>query len=96
MAFMQDACMKAYDAQVSKILQVREVSDETYESLSRQADRRGLSLSQYLREELDALARRNESIAHNLRLVREAQTDPGRKVSRAAILAALHEGRSER
>ncbi|HVT22044.1 MAG TPA: hypothetical protein VHE57_11720 [Mycobacteriales bacterium] len=81
---------------MGKVLQVRDVSDETYASLSRQADKRGQSLSQYLRDELDELARRGDSVEHNLRIFREAQAEPGPKVSTEDIVAALHEGRSER
>ncbi|MBS1265872.1 MAG: hypothetical protein MAG471_01734 [Acidimicrobiaceae bacterium] len=43
---------------MAKTIQVRDVGDETHRALAERADAAGLSLSQYLREELDRLAGR--------------------------------------
>lgn len=88
--------MTTYAGSVGKVLQVREVSDETYASLSRQAAQRGLSLSQFLRDRLDEVARRGEALEHNARILNELHAEITSEVSREQILAALHEGRRER
>ena len=93
---MQYACMAIYTRGMGKVLQVRDVSDETYAALSRQAADRGLSLSQYLRRELDDLARIGDALAHNERVIRDLRSKIQADVTREEIVAALHEGRRER
>jgi antitoxin FitA len=79
---------------VSKTVQIRDLDDETYAVLRRRAAEQRVSLSHYLRHELDRLAR-TRTMAE---LLDEADALRARLggVSREAIVEALHEGRAER
>jgi hypothetical protein len=80
---------------MGKTLQVRDVSDETYSSLSRQAAERGQSLSQYLRDELDEIASRHDAMERSIREIRALKAKLKNPLTREEIVAAIHEGRGE-
>ena len=71
------------------ILQVRGVSTEAYERLKERAASRGQSLSEYLRVELERLAR---EMTLDEALARVAQRAP---VGRTPAADAIHEERRE-
>lgn len=81
---------------MAKVIQVRDVPDEVRDALAQAAAEEGLSLSRFVRRELEEIARRRATAAHNRRIIREAQASIGTRVSREEILSALHEGRDER
>lgn len=82
---------------MAKVIQVRDVPDEVRDALAAAAAEEGLSLSRYVRRELEEIARRRAAIAHNERVLREAwETIGPTQVSPGDTLRAIHEGREER
>jgi antitoxin FitA len=79
---------------MGKTVQIRDLDDETYAVLRRRAAEQRVSLTQYLRHELDRLAR-TRTIAELLDEADTLRASHG-GVSRESIIAALHEGRAER
>jgi antitoxin FitA len=79
---------------VAKTVQIRNLDDATYEKLRARAAASGLSLTQYLRRELEHLA----SVATMAEILERADRwrAEGDGVSRESILEALHAGREER
>ena len=82
-----------YGAGVSKVIQIRDVPDEVRDALAEAAEAEGLSLTRYVRRELEHLARRGQTVRENAAIVRQTQEQVGRGVDRNAILSALHDGR---
>lgn len=78
---------------VSKVIQIRDVPDDVRDALARAAEAEGLSMTGYVRRELEHLARRSERARENAAVARESQRQIGGPVDRAMILAVLHEGR---
>jgi plasmid stability protein len=77
-----------------KNVQIRNVDDATYETLRARAQAQGLSLTRYLRRELDLLATTTgwaEIFAHV-----DERGARGAAVSREDIAAALEADRAER
>ena len=77
-----------------KNVQIRNLDDATYDTLRRRAAAEHLSLTQYLRRELERLAT-TTSMAELLARADERRAR-GVAVSREAILAALDADRTER
>lgn len=79
---------------MGKTVQIRDLDDETYAVLRRRAAEQRVSLAQYLRHQLDRLAR-TRTMAE---LLDEADASRARHggVGRESIIAALDEGRAER
>ena len=77
-----------------KNVQIRNLDDATYEKLRRRAAAEDLSLSQYLRRELEHLA----SVSTMLEILARAdeRRARGAAVSREAMLAVLEADRAER
>jgi len=73
-----------------KAIQIRDVPDDVHATLRARAARAGLSLSDYLLEEITGLARR-PTVADVLDRVEKRQGG----ASREAIVAAVREGRGE-
>lgn len=92
--WVQSACASRYPCGVAKTVQIREVDEHTYATLRQRAAAAGLSLSQYLRRELDHLA----SVPSTADWL--AQTDRWREryrgIDRDLLVATLEEGRTER
>lgn len=80
---------------MSKVIQIRDVPDEVHAALSEAAVARGISLTKYVQQELQEVARRDRVLQHNLTVVRETQSLIPNKVDRETILSVLHEGRGE-
>lgn len=82
---------------MAKVIQVRDVPDEVRDALAAAAAEEGLSLSRYVRRELEEIARRRAAIAHNEQVLREAWQAIGpTRVARGDTLRAIHEAREER
>jgi hypothetical protein len=56
---------------------------------------RGLSLTRFMLRELEHLAKRSQLVRENAAVIRQTQASVRGRVDRGAILAALHEGRSD-
>lgn len=84
----------AYPREMPKNVQIRNVDDATYETLRARATAADLSLTQYLRRELDHLAS-VPSTAEWLDRADEFRRRTG-GVSAEAVRAALDESRAER
>lgn len=76
-----------------KVIQIRDVPDDVRDALAASAAEAGLSLSGYVRRELETVALRGRRLRENAAVARAAQARVGETVPRDAILAALHEGR---
>jgi plasmid stability protein len=75
-----------------RALQVRNVPDTTYAALQARAAERGVTLQEYLRQELDRLASRPDPWAALARQ-RSLIATSGKEPTRDAILDAIAEGR---
>jgi plasmid stability protein len=73
---------------MSKTIQIRDVSERTHATLRSRAAAAGMSLSDYLRKEIDEIASRPEVSE----VLRRAEQRTGR-VSGADIVAAVRAGR---
>ena len=78
---------------MSKVIQIRDVPDAVRDALAEAAQAQGLSLTGYVRRELEHLAKRPQVTRDNAALIRQTQTEVAGRVDRRAILSALHEGR---
>lgn len=67
--------------------------DDVHEALSAAADERGLSLTAYVRSELEVMARRSRVAAANAASLRRTKARVGAPVDRETILRALRDGR---
>jgi hypothetical protein len=74
-----------YDAFMADMIQVRNVPEETYAELRRQADEAGLSLNRFLLGELERIARRGR----NAEVLRRASRRRGRRISSSSIVETL-------
>lgn len=81
-----------YPAYMSKTIQVRDVPDDVHEQLRVRAARAGVSLSEYLRREVSALARRPTLEEFFARVGARGETS----VSTDEILEAIHAERAAR
>lgn len=80
---------------MTKVLQIRGLSSETHDALARAAAAEGLSLTRYVRRELDALASRAELARRNSDIVWATKKAVGTTVRRALIQEALATDRRE-
>lgn len=80
---------------MSKVIQIRDVPDDVRDALADAAKAQGLSLTVYVRRELEHVARRARIVRDNAAAIQSAQTTVDGRVSRDAILSVLHEGRSD-
>lgn len=78
-----------------KVIQIRDVPDEVRDALAEAAAREGLTMSGYVRRELEHLAARSRRVRENAEAIRRTQRRVGATVDRGTILALLHEGRGE-
>jgi hypothetical protein len=77
------------------VIQIRDVPDEVHDALASAAGEQGLSLTRYMLRELEQLARRAQAVKDNAVVIRDTQAKVKGDVDRAAILAALREGRGD-
>jgi hypothetical protein len=78
-----------------RVIQIRDVPDDVHDELSAVARDEGLSLTRFVRRELEQVAARRRRAEHNARVLRDAQEQIATRVDRKTILDALHEGRGE-
>lgn len=78
---------------MAKVIQIRDVPDEVRDALAEAAAAEGLSMTGYVRRELEHLAGRSRRMRQNLDVVRETQGAVGGRVDREVVLSVLHEGR---
>lgn len=78
---------------MAKVIQIRDVPDQVRDALAEAAAAEGLSMTGYVRRELEHLARREQRVRDNAAIIRATQDEVGSAVDRAAILAVLKEGR---
>ena len=81
---------------MSVVIQIRDVPDDVRDALAQAAKTKGMSLTSYVRHELEHLAGRERRGADNREVIRETRRRVGSSVDRETILSALHEGRNER
>jgi len=84
-----------YAARMPKVIQIRDVPDEVRDALAEAARAEGLSLTGYVRRELEHLARRSQRVRDNAAVVRRTQTQVRANVNRDLILSELHDGRGD-
>jgi hypothetical protein len=80
---------------MAKVIQIRDVPDEVRDALAKAAAAEGLSMSGYVRRELEHLAGRAERVRENTAVIRRTQRKVGAALERDTILSVLHEGRGE-
>lgn len=80
---------------MSRVIQIRDVPDEVHDALVGAAEAQGLSLTRYMRRELEQLAKRAKTVRDNAAVIRETQAHVRGHAERGTILAALHEGRGD-
>jgi hypothetical protein len=80
---------------MARVIQIRDVPDDVHRALVGAAEAQGLSLTRYLLRELEELARRAQTVRDNAAVIRQTQAAVRGRVDRAALLAAVHEGRDE-
>ncbi len=78
---------------MGKVVHVRDVPDEVHDKLSDLAAGQGLSLSAFMRREMEHIALRPEAAHRNTELVRAARKKIRSRVSTEEIVAAVHDGR---
>lgn len=67
--------------------------NEVRDALAQAASEEGLSLSGYVRRELEHVARRRQTVRDNAAVIRETQSKVAAHVSREAIRSVLDEDR---
>lgn len=80
---------------MAKVIQIRGVADETRDALAEAAVAEGMSLTGYVRRELEHVALRARRVRGNATVVRRTQYEVGGHVDRSTILSTLHEGRGD-
>jgi hypothetical protein len=80
---------------VPKVIQIRDVPDDVRDALADAAAAEGLSLTGYVRRELEHLARRSQRVQDNASIARRTQAQVGATVKRDLIVAELHDGRRD-
>jgi plasmid stability protein len=78
---------------MGKVVHVRDVPDEVHEKLSGLAGEHGLSLSAFMRKEMEHMARRAEVAQRNTEIIKAAREKILSRVPTEEIVAAVHEGR---
>lgn len=78
---------------MAKVIQIRDVPDDVRDALARAASTEGLSLTGYVRRELEIVARRTQRAQENAATVEQTRARVGGAVDRDAILSALDDGR---
>jgi hypothetical protein len=88
-----DCTHRAKMQAMPKIIQIRDVPDDVRDALADAAREEGMSLTSYVRRELEHVAGRRRRTRENAALVRKTQQRVAGGVDRETILSALHEGR---
>lgn len=80
-------------ANMSRVIQIRDVPDDVHDALAGAAEAQGLSLTRYMLRELEHLAKRAQAVHANATVIRKTQAKVRGHVDRDTILTALHDGR---
>lgn len=80
---------------MSKVMHIRDVPDDVHDTLVEAAEAQGLSLTKYVRRELEHLAQRAQIVRDNAASIRRTQARVQGRSDRDTILSVLHEGRGE-
>lgn len=80
---------------MSKVMHIRDVPDEVHNALAEAAEAQGLSLTRYVRRELEHLAKRTQVVQDNAAVIRRTQARVQGRPDRDTILSVLHEGRGD-
>lgn len=80
---------------MSKVMHIRDVPDEVHDALAEAAEAQGLSLTRYVRRELEHLAKRTQVAQDNAAVIRRTQARVQGRPDRDTILSVLHEGRGD-
>ena len=80
---------------MSKVLHIRDVPEDVHAALAEAAEAQGLSLTRYVRRELEHLADRAQIVRVNTATVRRTQARVQGRSDRHTILSVLHEGRGQ-
>lgn len=80
---------------MAKVIHIRDVPDDVHAALTEAAEARGLSLTKYLRQQLEEVARADFLVQHNLAVIREVQSTMPRAMDPDLTLELLREGRGE-
>jgi uncharacterized protein (DUF1778 family) len=80
-------------ANMSRVIQIRDVPDDVHDALADAAEAQGLSLTRYMLRELEHLAKRAQAVHANAAVIRKTQAKVRGHVDRDTILTALHDGR---
>jgi hypothetical protein len=78
---------------MTKVIQIRDVPDDVRDALAEAASSEGLSLTGYVRRELEIVARRTQRARENTATVEATKKRVRGAVDRDAIIAALDDGR---
>jgi hypothetical protein len=82
---------------MTKVIQIRGVPDETHARLVEAAGRAGKSLTAYLSDELEVVARRGDPAGHNRRVIERLRSEIGTiAVSDEVVARTVREGREAR
>lgn len=82
---------------MTKVIQIRGVPDDVHRRLVEAAESEGKSLTSYLNDELELLARRVDLVWHNRQVILAARAEFGAPhLSSAEVAAVVNEGRDER
>jgi plasmid stability protein len=84
-------CTFLYAQSMSKMIQVRDVPDEVHRTLKARAAREGMSLSDYIKSELERVAGR-PSMREWLDLTRQVKPIPAKRSS-AQVIRELRDSR---
>lgn len=76
-------------------MHIRDVPDEVHDALAEAAEAQGLSLTRYVRRELEHLAKRSQVVQDNAAIIRRTQARVQGRPDRDTILSVLHEGRGD-
>jgi hypothetical protein len=78
---------------MGKVVHVRDVPDEVHDKLAGLAEDQGLSLSAFMRREMEHMAHRSEAAQRNTEVLRAARKKIRSRVPTEKIVAAVHDGR---
>ncbi len=80
---------------MARVIQIRDVPNEVHDALASAAEVQGLSLTKYVRRELEQLAKQTQVAQSNAAIIRETQAKVQGHVERETILTFLHVLRDE-
>ncbi|MHB8262665.1 MAG: hypothetical protein ACYDGY_02800 [Acidimicrobiales bacterium] len=80
---------------MSRVIQIRNVPDEVHDTLVDAARARQVSLTKYMLDEIESIAKRAQIVQHNASVIRTTQAEVRGRLDRDVILDVLHAGRHD-